>query len=68
MTRPIDPRAGVLCTSCNRRRDEMLKARRHCPSKTCTWWRCTVCGAVNDETGANDKTMRDGSPRISPTK
>lgn len=64
--RPQDPRAGVLCTSCNRRRDQMPQVRKHCRSKTCTWWVCPACKAINDETGANDITNRDGSPRKSP--
>lgn len=58
--RPVDPRAGKLCTSCNK--PKPADARKHCPSPTCDWWKCT-CGAVNDRTGSNDRTNRDGTPR-----
>lgn len=59
--RPVDPRAGILCTSCNtgKRHD----AKPHCDTKTCPWWKCHKCGASNDATGANDLTYRDGSAR-----
>ena len=59
--RPVDPRAGKLCTSCNRLKP--ANAPAHCPSPTCDWWKCTACGAVNDATGSNSRTLRDGTPR-----
>ena len=59
MTRPNDPRAGRLCTSCNSPKD----AEARCENPRCLWWKCRRCGAVNDETGSNDRTLRDGTPR-----
>lgn len=59
MTRPNDPRAGKLCTACNRVKD----AAPHCENRRCLWWKCRQCGAVNDETGSNNRTLRDGTPR-----
>ena len=59
MTRPNDPRAGRLCTSCNGPKG----AKAHCENPRCLWWKCWRCGAVNDETGSNDRTLRDGTPR-----
>ena len=61
MSRPIDPRAGVLCTACNSLKPP--DSRPHCPSPTCNWWHCRQCGADNDATGSNSKTLRDGTPR-----
>lgn len=58
--RPTDPRAGKLCTACNKLKPD--NAPRHCPSPTCDWWRCP-CGAVNDKSGSNSRTLRDGTPR-----
>lgn len=66
MKRPNDPRAGSLCTACNRPRAVMPLVRRHCASPTCHWWVCPVCGATNDATGANSKTCRDGTPKSLP--
>lgn len=59
--RPRDPRAGLLCTACNTKRDQ--RARPHCQNPRCDWWRCGQCKALNDETGANDRTLRDGTRR-----
>lgn len=59
--RPKDPRANVLCSACNVKRDGT--STPHCENSRCGWWRCGPCKAVNDETGANNKTLRDGSPR-----
>lgn len=62
--RPQDPRAGRLCTACNGKKTT-ASSRPHCPTsnRVCNWWICTACGAVNDPTGANNKTLRDGTPR-----
>lgn len=59
--RPIDPRAGKLCTACNK--PKTIDSRDHCENPACTWWRCRECKAVNDATGSNDLTNRDGAPR-----
>ncbi|MCR6649761.1 MAG: hypothetical protein NVV70_17080 [Cellulomonas sp.] len=64
MNRPQDPRANVLCTSCNWRIDSKgLTAKPHCGSDTCPWWTCPWCGAQNDSTGSNNITNRDGTKR-----
>lgn len=60
MTRPSDPRAGLLCTACNAKKPDA--PRKHCGSPTCDWWRCP-CGADNDPSGSNSRTNRDGTPR-----
>lgn len=65
MKRPVDPRAGQLCTSCNRSRNHPSKpsTEMHCSSPTCPWWRCAGCHADNDSTGANTATRRDGTSK-----
>lgn len=63
MARPRDPRAPHVCTACNAKRDD--RARKHCANPGCQWWWCGACSAVNDETGANNRTNRDGTPRRS---
>ncbi|WP_169165149.1 hypothetical protein [Cellulomonas taurus] len=49
--KPVDARAGKVCSNCNYRRQ--IDNRKHCPSRTCTWWKCLRCGASNDEAGRN---------------
>lgn len=61
MSRPKDPRANVMCSACNAKRDD--RSIPHCNNGSCGWWRRATCRAVNDETGANDKTLRDGTRR-----
>jgi len=63
--RPTDPRAGALCTACNRARS--LGTAKHCDSPSCPWWKCERCGASNDPTGANDSTDRSGNTRPNTT-
>jgi len=66
VNRPTDPRAGAMCTACNRKRPDdptHRKKWRHCQSPTCTWWRCDGCKADNDLSGANTRTYRDGTPK-----
>lgn len=64
--RLIDARAGRLCTCCNKPKPKT--PRPHCPSPTCTWWKCEICGAFNDPAGANSRTLRDGSKRPENTR
>jgi len=59
----MDPRAGVLCTSCNSKKPTVVDVRLHCDSPGCSWWRCGRCSAVNDSTGSNNVTNRNGTPR-----
>lgn len=60
--RPIDPRAGKLCTACNKPKTDVMSVP-HCKNPQCKWWRCAHCKAFNDETGANSHTLRNGEKR-----
>ena len=61
---PVDARAGVMCSNCNKPKPKPpAPLRLHCPSPTCTWWKCTGCAANNDPQGRNDKTDLSGNPK-----
>lgn len=57
------PRRLQACSACKTPHPGIELVRNHCPSPTCTWWRCPSCKAANTPTGANDRTQRDGTPR-----
>lgn len=60
---PSVPPTWKACSACSTAHPGEGLTKPHCPSPTCTWWRCPTCKASNSPTGANDKTNRDGTPR-----
>lgn len=59
--KPVDPRAGKLCSNCNAPRPAEYAVRYHCGY--CKWWECPRCHALNDPQGRNDKTSLAGQSK-----